>query len=86
MNIFSKIFNKNKNKKYFYVVKDKDGDLTLWMGKPKRFYHSKNWCGYNVITYIAKNSNLRFYNINPKDYDTLKWEDEPVEVFLNLGD
>ena len=84
MNIFSKIFNKKSNKVHFYVVKDNDGDLTLWMGKPKRFYPSKYWYGHNATTFIAKNSNIRFYNINPKDYDNLKWEDEPVEVFLNL--
>lgn len=84
MNIFSKIFNKNKNKVHFYVAKDKDGDLTLWMGKPKRYLTSKQWYGYNSITYITQNSNIRLYNINPKDYDNLKWEDEPVEVFLNF--
>ena len=32
---------------------------------------------------------LIFFNsfgINKNDYDNLKWEDEPVEVFLNLKD
>lgn len=29
---------------------------------------------------------FRFYGLNEDDYADLKWEDEPVEVFLNLED
>lgn len=86
MNIFSKFFNKRKNKVHFYVARDKDGDINLWMGKPERLSLSEQWYGYNEITWITKNSYIRFYNINPKDFQNLKWEDEPVEVFLNLED
>lgn len=72
------------NKVHFYVARDWDGDLWLYIGKPFRedsfFQPSDNGCS---VAY----SNL-FYKIglNEKDYDNLKWEDEPVEVFLNLED
>lgn len=84
MNIFKKIFNKKKNKVHFYIARDKDGDLTLWMGKPTRLLEAGKWYGYNEITYIATNSIIRFYNLNPKDFDNLIWGDGPVEVFLNM--
>ena len=72
------------NKVHFYVARDKDGYLWLYIGKPFRadyfFLSSDNGC-------CVVNSKL-FYKIglNEKDYDNLKWEDEPVEVFLNLED
>ena len=72
------------NKVHFYVARDKGGYLWLYIGKPIRednfFDSSDNGC-------FVVNSKL-FYKIglNEKDYDNLKWEDEPVEVFLNLED
>ena len=30
--------------------------------------------------------NYAAFGLNDKDYANLKWEDEPVEVFLNLDD
>lgn len=35
---------------------------------------------------LACNGNLKLYGLNENDYDYLKWEDEPVEVFLNIED
>lgn len=84
MNIFNKIFNKKKNKVHFYVVRDNNGDLNLWMGKPQRASLSKLWYGYNEVTWIATSDLFHFYGINSSDFDNLKWEDEPVEVFLNM--
>ena len=72
------------NKVHFYVARDKYGDLWLYIGKPFRednyFDSSDNGC----CVVISK----LFYKIglNEKDYDNLKWEDEPVEVFLNMED
>lgn len=84
MNIFSKIFNKKKNKVHFYIARDKSGKLVLWLGKPRRAPLSELWYGYNGITWITTVDNIRIYNLNPKDFNNLKWEDEPVEVFLNM--
>lgn len=70
------------NKVHFYVARDTDGYLWLYIGNPIRadyfFQSSDNGC-------CVVNSKL-FYKIglNEKDYDNLKWEDEPVEVFLDL--
>lgn len=75
---------KPKNNVHFYIVKDKNEDLTLWIGKPKRNLVSEEWYGYNPITCITTNKNITLYNLNQEDYANLKWEDEPIEVFLNL--
>lgn len=85
MNIFKKIFNKKKNKVHFYIARDKSGELVLWFGKPKRASSAELWYSYNGITWITDRvSDFHLYNLNPKDFDNLKWEDEPVEVFLNI--
>ena len=73
-----------KNKVHFYVARDENDELFLYMGKPfrdiDRFHSHKNGC---IVT-----SDNYFFNfvLNKDDYDNLKWEDEPVEVFLNLED
>lgn len=76
--------NKSRNKVHFYVARDKDGELWLYIGKPVRelcvFNNSKH-----SIT-LASSEDFSQYGLNERDYDYLKWEDEPVEVFLNLGD
>lgn len=89
MNIFSKIFNKKKNKVHFYVTRDSnplsEGLLKLWINKPDRgvdiWYNGKSWARH-----IAAGNNLELFRLNLSDYDNLKWEDEPIEVFLNLED
>ena len=71
-------------KVHFYVARDKNGELWLYIGKPVRelcvFNNSKH-----SIT-LASSEDFSQYGLNERDYDYLKWEDEPVEVFLNLGD
>ena len=73
-----------KNTVHFYVARDKDGELWLYIGKPVRelcvFNNSKH-----SITLVSS-EDFSQYGLNERDYDYLKWEDEPVEVFLNLGD
>ena len=29
---------------------------------------------------------IKYLGLNKADYDNLKWEDEPVEVFVNMED
>ena len=73
-----------RNKVHFYVARDKIGTIWLYMGKPKR-----DKCSFcSTESSIAIISSTYFYKIglNEKDYYNLKWEDEPVEVFLNLED
>ena len=69
---------------HFYVVRDKIGDLWLYLGKPVRilgtFAHGKKG------TALAYSEGFSKFDLNVHDFDNLKWEDEPVEVFLNLED
>ena len=70
------------DKVHFYVARDKNGELFLYMGKPFRginkFHPYQNGC------IITSNDDLSNFGLNKDDYANLKWEDEPVEVFLNL--
>lgn len=71
-----------RNKVHFYVSRDKNGGLWLYLGKPIRMV------GRFVACHHGKTlgNNFSNYGLNEKDYDNLKWEYEPVEVFLNLED
>ena len=75
---------KPKNKVHFYVARDKNDELFLYMGKPFRsinkFHPYQNGC------IITSDDDLSNFGLNKDDYANLKWEDEPVEVFLNLED
>lgn len=74
----------SKNKVHFYVARDKDGILALWLGKPHRGkYYWLTKCNKMLM---AADIELNLYGLNIDDYKDLKWEDEPVEVFLNLED
>lgn len=75
---------KSQNKVHFYVARDKNKELTLWLGKPFRGIDSWTNVGYSVL--IAIDDELNIYGVNSSDFDNLKWEDEPKEVFLNLED
>lgn len=72
------------NKVHFYLARDKNGELLLYMSKPfrgiDRFHSHLNGC---IITNEDDFSN---FGLNKNDFNYLKWEDEPVEVFLNLED
>ena len=72
------------DKVHFYVARDKNGELFLYMGKPfrgiDRFHPHKNGC-------IVTSDNYFFnFGLNKDDYSNLKWEDKPVEVFVNTED
>ena len=72
------------NKVHFYVARDKNEELLLYMSKPfrgiDRFHPHLNGC---IITNEDDFSN---FGLNKDDYANLKWEDEPVEVFINMED
>lgn len=79
-----KIRTEPKNKVHFYVARDKNRELFLYMGKPfrgiDRFHEYQNGC------IITGDNNFYNYGLDANNYANLKWEDEPVEVFLNLED
>ena len=71
---------KPKNKVHFYVARDKNGDLWLYIGKPVR--GDTEFCTSSKVFCLAYD--LSRFGLKYEDFDYLKWEDEPVEVFLNL--
>ena len=76
--------NESKNKVHFYVARDEGGGLWLYIGKPVRG-KTEFRCGHDKKAFCLTNDIDRF-RLKYEDFDSLKWEDEPVEVFLNLED
>ena len=72
------------NNVHFYVARDKDGSLFLYFGKPYRDGSIFKVDKYQSIYYTG--GSLAKFGLNENDYDNLKWEDEPIEVFINLED
>ena len=70
-----------KNKTRFYVARDKDETLWLYMGKPYRGIDRFHSCRKGCLVKIA--DDFVYFGLDPKDFENLKFEDEPVEVFLN---
>lgn len=73
-----------RNKVHFYVARDKNEELLLYMGKPfrgiNRFHSHQRGC------IITSDDDLSNFGLNKDDYVNIKWEDEPVEVFINMED
>lgn len=69
------------NRVHFYMARDKNGELYLYLGKPFRgdneFYEDQDK-GVTVLPFY------NLYGLKENDYDNLKWKDEPVEVFINV--
>ena len=74
-----------QNKVHFYIVRDKNGVLSLYLGKPVRKYNEFRGDLTRGSIYLT-NYNFNKFGLNKNDYAKLKWEDGPVEVFLNLED
>ena len=72
-----------KNKVHFYVARDKNDELFLYMGKPIRF---EKFFARGRGEILLSSDSFPKFGLNVHDFDNLKWEDEPVEVFLNLED
>ena len=75
---------KKINRVHFYVARDKDCSLWIYIGKPTRgsrmFYQNDRCRILGKLTY------LYMLGLDENDYANLKWEDEPLEVFLNMED
>ena len=72
-----------RNKVHFYVARNKNNKLWLYMGKPRRYDDE-------FRAYLDKGSkyisgyDFNAFGLNEKDYANLKWEDDPIEVFINM--
>lgn len=71
-----------ENRVHFYIARDMDGKLWLYLGKPIKVGSEFNITEDRKVTVLS--SNLKRFGLNEDDYAYLKWENEPVEVFLNL--
>ena len=74
------------NKVHFYVARDKNGELWLYLGKPERWRNRFSNFHGTCRNFTANEYHFEDVDLNPDDFKNLKWEDEPVEVFLNLED
>ena len=73
---------KPKNNVHFYVARDKNGELFLYMGKPNRY---RSIFGSPLSSLFEMPCHLfNHLGLNKKDYANIKWEDEPIEVFINM--
>ena len=72
-----------KNNVHFYIARDKyDNILRLYLGKPLRDIDMFHSCNKGCT--IVRQEYFYFLGLNEKNYSNLRFEDEPVEVFLNL--
>ena len=46
------------------------------------FVNSYSTCG----SFVISEYNFKNFGLNENDYKDLKWEDEPLEVFINMED
>ena len=76
--------NLDTNNVPFYVARDECGMLWLYMGKPVRKSTEFVSCPHGKL--ITDGDDFSIYGLNVRDFLCLKWEDEPVEVFINLED
>ena len=75
---------KKINRVHFYVSRDMDGRLYLYLGKPLRgIAEFHGFAGENIFVLT---NNFKSFGLNKDDFKDLKWEDEPVEVFVNMED
>ena len=74
---------KSKNNVHFYVARDKNGSLWLYLGKPIRgtYMFVK---GHGSA--LKPSYEFQEFALNENDFDNLKWKDEPIEVVINLED
>ena len=74
------------NRAHFYVARDKDGTIFLYIGKPYRT--DTQFCGSTMDESVILLTGHHFesFGLNENDYKDLKWEDEPLEVFVNMED
>lgn len=77
---------KKINRVKFYAARDKNGLLYLYVGKPERAYSCflalRGYC----ICRMEKECDFKKFGLKDDDFRDLKWEDGPVEVFINIED
>ena len=73
---------KTNNKVHAYIARDKNGSLWLYFNKPIRGVEKFFGMG-NVPLSQCK---IKCLCLNENDYTDLKWEDEPIEVFIKMED
>lgn len=74
-----------QNKVHFYVARDKyDARLWLYLRKPVR--DTDSWIPCDIGKALYPECEFKNLGLNKDDFENLKWEDEPVEVFINLED
>ena len=71
-----------RNNVHFYVARDEDNLLWLYLGNPTR--SKQEFTDPSPCRIIRSEKYFSDYGLDAKDYANLKFEDEPVEVFLNL--
>lgn len=76
--------NEPRNKVHFYVARDMDDRIYLYLGKPQR--RNIDFSTNSNCKFIATEEEFKNFNLKVGDFKNLKWEDEPVEVFINLED
>lgn len=80
--------NEPRNKVRFYVAREQDNNydnLWLYIGYPKREEGSWEDVDCKALRILPSQAFYR-YGIDSNDFKDLKYEDEPVEVFINLED
>ena len=77
---------KPKNKVHFYVARDPDGSLWLYIGKPIRKRDIFSTRIPDSLTRLSHQEVFKYFGLNKNDFNNLKWEDDPVEVFINVKD
>ena len=82
--VMSKV-KKPRNNVHFYVARDMDGVLCLYISKPFRDHIQFHPNIRNGVI-VLNRYNYKKFGLNEDDYANLKWEDEPVEVYLNVED
>ena len=74
---------KSINRVHFYVARDKNDGLFLYIGKPIR-------CNTYFISihsvFMFPCNTFHYFGLNENNFDNLRWEDEPLEVFVNMED
>ena len=80
------ISSKKINRVKFYVARDKNGIIYLYIGKPKRRYGCFLGSYRERSVTIIDEDDFKMFGLNQDDFKDLKWEDEPVEVFVNMED
>lgn len=71
---------KSKNNVHFYVARDKNDKLWLYINKPIRIKD----VFVSAINIDLTYCNCNYLGLNKNDYADLKWDDEPIEVFINM--